>query len=231
MELYGANGLGVVRGESVIGPHAEPGFADALRKYAGSEPVFVRFFDSPAAGWGTPEDQNSGNYLGYRGVRLLELDAGLLTSFSAALQARLDRFVVVLPMVTSAAEVRRAREALGAEIPVGVTVETPSAALCIDDILDVAEYVQIGLNDLTQYTMAWDRDLPHSERLPPDRIVTPVGALIEKVVRSCDKRMVPYTLGLDLRPTYQLSRQLRSLGVSSISCTPPLIPRWQYVLR
>ncbi len=48
----------------------------------------------------------------------------------------------------------------GEDMPVGVMLEVPAAALCIDAMLDEVDFVTIGSNDLIQYLMAADRDNP-----------------------------------------------------------------------
>jgi phosphotransferase system enzyme I (PtsI) len=206
-----------------------------VRAEPGCLPLLVRFFDqdrAPPKNLGGPAF--SENYLGYRGVRLLEVDDTVFEQFADVIET-LDlrqEIVVILPMVTSASEVRRARQLFGGRWSgVGATVETPAAALRIQDLLDVSDFVQIGLNDLTQYTMAWDRDVPNFERLPADRIVEPVEDLIASIVDACVRANVPYTLGLDLKPTPRLAAQIRRIGVTSISCGPQLVKPWKHALR
>jgi phosphotransferase system enzyme I (PtsI) len=134
-------------------------------------------------------------------------------------------------MVTSASEVRRIRRKLGSRYNhIGITAETPAAALRIEELLEVAEFVEIGLNDMTQYTMAWDRDIPNEERLPSDRIVEPVADLVASVAKACAAGGVPYTLGIDLRPTESLAAQVISLGIESISCAPSLVKPWKHAI-
>ena len=233
----GADGLSVVRIEELLGNRncstpESTSLIEIVKTRPQFLPLLVRFYDHdsdvrhtdgaiPAPCW----------YLGYRGIRVLEIDDTAFDSFCTALASlNIDSISVILPMVTSLAEVRRVRNRLGPKWRIGVTVETPAAALRIREVLEVSSYVQIGLNDLTQYTMAWDRDIPNVERLPPDRIVEPVADLIALVANCCSQSGVEYTLGLDLRPTRRLASQIRSLGVNSISCPPPLVGPWKKAL-
>ncbi len=193
-------------------------------------PVPVRVCESELLNCQVGEiDSSVHDYLGARGIRMLEADdiwhKSILNTFK---NVDLTQFIVVFPMVTSAAEIRRIRKRWGKNaMRIGVTVETPAAAIRIDELLEVVEYVQIGLNDLTQYTMAWNRDLPNEERLPSDRIVGPVEDLIASVVDACSDANIPYTLGLDLRPSFTIAKQLLGLGVQSLSCAALLTKYWR----
>jgi phosphoenolpyruvate-protein phosphotransferase (PTS system enzyme I) len=162
---------------------------------------------------------------------MLEVNPDLLHRFVDGLaNCGLDDVIVVLPMVTMPAEVRRFQSKLPTSaLQVGVSVETPAAALRIKEFLDVAQWVEIGLNDLTQYTMAWDRDVPSEERLPVDRIADPVGDLIAAVAAACRSGGTACTLGLDLRPNPVIAAQVHAFGVPSVSCAPTLVARWKDV--
>ena len=132
-----------------------------------------------------------------------------------------------LPMVTFASEVRRLKEATSNKYNnMGVTVKKPAASFAIDEIAEPASFVEIELNDLTQYTMAWDRDIPNVNRLPVNQIHASVAPLIENVAHSCRGRSVHYALGLDLRPSRSLAMRLHQIGVNRISRSPNLIQPW-----
>jgi len=231
----GADGVSVVRAEDLLqdigGKAIEArALAQALTDARQALPILVRFFD-PDLELENVSGQRcvAQRYLGYRGVRVLEVDDKWSKAFIAGLDMLgLDGVVVVLPMVTSVSEVRRAMDQFGHHgHRVGVTVETPAAALRISELLGLSTFIQIGLNDLTQYTMAWDRDVANEERLPSDFIVEPVADLIRSVTAACRLAGVPYTVGLDLRPSQALVGQLLGLGVGSISCAPALVKPWR----
>jgi phosphoenolpyruvate-protein phosphotransferase len=172
-------------------------------------------------------------FLGERGIRLLlnrpELFA---TQVRAILRAsRAGKVAVMFPMISTMAEWRAARElvelqrlALGVPpLPVGIMIETPSAALLADRFAQEADFFSIGTNDLTQYTLAMDRTNPG---LAPqvDALHPSVLRLIEQAVAGAhahgrwvgvcgaaagDPQAVPVLVGL---------------GVDELSASVPLVP-------
>src|SRR5262249_38309805 len=120
-------------------------------------------------------------FMGWRSVRLASAYPEFFqTQLRAILRAAAHGKVsLMFPMISAYEGVRRLKRMLGRgrealrrdgvafaeDVPVGIMVEVPAAALCVDKLLEEVDFLSIGSNDLVQYLMAADRDNPRVAHL------------------------------------------------------------------
>jgi len=172
--------------------------------------------------------------LGLRGIRLAQVRPDLLDDQLRGLIAVQPHGSVriLLPMVTDAGELVRVRKridelalALGRSDPieVGVMIEVPSAALLADQLARDADFLSIGTNDLTQYTLAMDRcqaDLAAQA----DGLHPAVLRLIEQTTRGAAKHGKWVGVCGALAGDPVAVPVLVGLGITELSVDPVAVP-------
>jgi phosphocarrier protein FPr/phosphocarrier protein len=245
----GAEGCGLLRTEFLFldrdVPPGEEEQRDAYQRIAdvlGERPLIVRTLDIGAdkpAPWLplAPEDNPA---LGLRGIRLQLARRDLLeTQLRALLGVRSSlRLRIMLPMVSSLAEIRETRAILaslardmGAEEPdLGIMIETPAAALMAAMLAAEADFFSVGTNDLSQYVLARDRTNPAVAGLL-DGLEPPVLRLIAETAAGASSkgRITGVCGGLAAMP--EAIPILLGLGVTELSVPCAAIAETKALVR
>jgi multiphosphoryl transfer protein len=185
-----------------------------------------------------PVEQNP--FLGRRGIRLALEQRELLTQQLEAIcrTARQTPTSVMFPMVSTVQELLDSmsvlRAAAGAEgtppdLRIGMMVEVPAAALKIETFLPHLDFVSIGTNDLTQYTLAAERGNPAvaalSDALDP--------GVLQLIAQTCNaaRGRVPVAVCGEAASDATAVAILLGLGVRELSVAPAAVPRIKTLVR
>jgi phosphoenolpyruvate-protein phosphotransferase (PTS system enzyme I) len=250
----GAEGVGLMRTEFlVVGRATMPDEEEQYRAYKhvveafGGRPVVIRTFDVggdklPIGGY--PTDPNP--FLGWRAIRMC-LDEPVLfkTQLRALLRAAMHGDVrIMLPLVITLDEVRQARHLLSEaaaeldargveyrhELPLGVMVETPAAALSIHTLVDDVSFFSIGTNDLVQYTLAVDRGSANlASRFTP--LHPAVLTLIKRIVDVAVAHHMEVAVCGEMASQPLMAFALIGLGVRSLSVAGRAVPLVKRLVR
>lgn len=246
----GAEGVGLMRTEFLFldgghTPSEDEQFAtySAMAENLGGRPLIVRTLDiggdKQAPHLKLPREENP--FLGVRGTRLTLRRPDLMRPQLRALYRVAKtgaNLKIMLPMITSLDEimaVRKVADEVKAEVgapavPLGIMVEVPSTAVMADIYAEYVDFFSIGTNDLTQYTLAIDRQHPELAA-EADSLHPAVLRLIRKTVEGAAKhgRWVGVCGGIAGDPFG--ASLLAGLGVNELSMTVRDIPAVKVRLR
>jgi phosphoenolpyruvate-protein phosphotransferase len=185
-------------------------------------------------------------FMGWRSIRMTSAYPEFFqTQLRAILRAALGGQVSVLfPMVSTLEEIHRVRrllrrtcEALKRDgvdhsdnVRVGIMLEVPAAALCIDHLLPELDFVSIGSNDLIQYLMAADRDNPRVAHLC-EPFNPALYQVLHHVVAACQRQNKPVTLCGEMAARPRCFLPLFGLGLRRFSMSPAFVPTIKETLR
>ena len=252
---HGAEGVGLVRTEFMILGRSELPDEDEQAAYYArvgerfpGRPVIVRSFDIGGDKFPAPfaPEPEANPFLGWRALRVcLDRPEIFRTQIRAVLRARATSDVqLMIPLVTHVEEILRTRELIAEaardleregrpaarELPLGVMVETPAAVVMIDAIAEASDFLSVGTNDLTQYTLVVDRGNARlAERFTPVNpaivrmlrtIVDAAGAAGKEVSVCGEMASEPVTAFL-----------LLGLGYRVLSTSPPRLPLVRWLVR
>ena len=252
--VSGAEGVGLMRTEFlVVGRAAMPDEDEQYRAYIrvlrafGTRPVTIRTFDVggdklPVGGF--PTEANP--FLGWRAIRMC-LDESEI--FKVQLRALMRAAVhgdlrIMLPLIVTVDEVRETRQLMEeavqelserrvpfrADVPLGVMVETPAAAIAADTLVRDVDFFSIGSNDLVQYTLAVDRG---NANLAPR--FTPLHPAVLRLIAQVQSTGAAH--GIEVCVCGEMASQplavfaLLGLGIRQLSVAPRGVAEVKRVIR
>jgi phosphoenolpyruvate-protein phosphotransferase (PTS system enzyme I) len=250
----GAEGVGLMRTEFlVVGRATMPDEDEQYRAYRRvveafkGHPVVIRTFDIggdklPVGGYASEPNP----FLGWRAIRMcLDLPELFGVQLRALLRAAVHGDVhIMLPLVVTVDEVRRAREMLDAaareleargaefrrDVPLGVMIETPAAAVACDTFVGDVAFFSIGTNDLVQYTLAVDRGNANlATRFTP--LHPAVLKLIRRTVFTARQHSLDVAVCGEMASQPLMAFALIGLGVRQLSVAPRSVPLVKRIVR
>lgn len=191
-------------------------------------------------------DQEENPALGYRAIRIcLTRPEIFKTQLRALFRASaFGNIAIMYPMITSVGEVKRI-QAIVAEVKAelteqgiefgnpeqGVMIETPAAAIISDELAKEVDFFSIGTNDLTQYTLAIDR-----QNTKLDEFYDPhhpaILRMISMVVENAHKAGIWAGICGELGADTELTKEFLAMGVDELSVSPgSILPIRKIVLE
>jgi phosphoenolpyruvate-protein phosphotransferase len=244
----GADGVGLFRIEQLyfareLPPSEEELFSELQHLIAPlrEKPVTIRLLDiggdKAIPSLRLPFESNP--LLGRRGVRLLldypQLARTQLKSLLRLSQAQDIRILV--PMVTLERDMQQMRELLVTVAhemgiqklpPLGAMIETPAAALTVGQIARHADFLSVGTNDLTQYTLVAGRDDATVSNYYEDTHPSMLRLLGIIIAEASGK---PVTICGEMAGRGEVIPMLMEIGFRALSISPPLIPTTKELIR
>lgn len=251
----GAAGIGLYRTEFLyLRSEVEPTEEEHYEAYSsvvralGDRIVTIRTLDLGADKYTQSQarDPEPNPFLGLRSIRYcLQNLEPFKVQLRAILRASAEGDVrIMFPLISGLMELRQARMALGdamedleemgvpfkRDIPVGIMVETPAAALQIRELMREVSFISIGTNDLIQYTLAVDRG---NERVAPLFTAShpAVIRILREIIRAAGQVQMHCSLCGEMagEPMYTLF--LLGVGLRVFSMAPGDIPEIKKLIR
>lgn len=252
---YGAEGIGLFRSEFIyLQRPTLPSEEDHLaiyQKMAGNtypRPVYIRTIDIGGEK-SLPQlniEKEPNPALGLRAIRFSLKNRELFrTQIRAILKASARKNVrLMVPMITEVeevvelkhiveevkAELREKEVPFDENIPVGVMIEVPAAAVLIDSIIKEVDYVSIGTNDLIQYYLAVDRGNESVSYLFKPHHPAVLG-LLDRVIKTVNREGKEVTVCGEMAADPLSAVMLLGMGLRTFSMNPIFIPKVKKALR
>ncbi len=209
------------------------------------KPVWIRTLDAPTDEFrsmegGEDEPIEANPMLGFRGIRRDLMEDEHFRAEMRAIKKLIDEGYtnvgIMLPLITSPSEIRRAKAIAIAEglplekIEFGIMVETPAAAMIIEDLVkEGIDFISLGTNDLTQYTLAVDRNNENVAYLY-DETHPAVMKLIERTIKICKENGVKTSICGQAGSYPHVVEKLVEIGIDSVSANPDAVHKIREVV-
>lgn len=154
------------------------------------------------------------------------------------------RLGIMFPMITSTSELNeilalceQVKKELDAEnigysdsTEIGIMIETPAAALISDRLAPMVDFFSVGTNDLTQYTLACDRQNPHVERFC-DTHHEAILRLIEMSAKNAHEHGAWIGICGELAADTSLTKNFLQMGIDELSVSPSFVLKIRDTVR
>ena len=208
----------------------------------GDKPVTIRTLDAGGDklinSVDIPVVEEKNPLMGLRAVRLsLQCPNIFKTQLRALYRAGLyGNLKIMFPLITSVEQVKQLLELVKQvkaeldyekipykpDIPVGIMVETAAAAIISDCLTSVSDFFSLGTNDLTQYTLAVDRENQHVSALYNEFSLA-VLRLIQMTINSAAEAGIPVSVCGEMAGRQDSVMVLAGMGIRTLSMSPKLI--------
>lgn len=192
--------------------------------------------DKQAAYFNLPQEENPA--LGYRAIRICLTQTDIFkTQLRALLRASAyGQIAIMFPMITSVWEVRRIKEVLeevraelkadgipyNEEMEIGIMIETPAAVMVSRELAKEVDFFSVGTNDLTQYTLAIDRQNPKLDDFY-DPHHPAVLAMIQMAADSIHAEGKWIGICGELGADLEMTETFLKMGIDELSVSPSMI--------
>ena len=251
---YGACGIGLLRSEfQYLGKETYPREEELFQEYKmlltsmNGKPVVIRTVDlgsdKRSDYMDIPMEENP--IMGNRGIRLcLDRKNMFRSQLRAIYRASVyGKLAIMFPMVDSVEEIEEidriirdvqkdltGKQLPWQEIPRGIMVETPAAALIAGELAEKVDFLSLGTNDLTQYTLAMDRQNPLLKNKYDDHHPA-ILRMIQMVIEEGHKAGRPVYICGEIAADPDMTMTFLGMGVDALSVVPACILPVRRIIR
>lgn len=249
-----AEGIGLFRSEFLyLGRKSLPSEEEQYKAYKqvvtamGDKKVIIRTLDigadKPADNLNLEQEDNPA--LGYRAIRICLTQKEIFKTQLKALfrAAKYGNLAIMYPMIISTDEVEQIKQIVeevkteldvaGTEYQVpeqGIMIETPAAVMVSNELADMVDFFSIGTNDLTQYTLAIDRQ---NEKLDAfyNAHHPAVLRMIQMVIDNAHVHGIRVGICGELGADMELTEQFLAMGIDELSVAPSAVLKLRKLIR